>query len=101
MVAKFCSRSQGQPVPGVRSAAMISSRREMSREGRIGGVSRVVWSSGAFPIDRLGYPLNLGAGPAYTARRAERPFYKGETHGRDSNWWLFGLGSTSGLGGGI
>ena len=24
MVAKFCSRSQGQPVPGVRRAAMIS-----------------------------------------------------------------------------
>ena len=33
MVAKFCSRSHGQPLPGVRSAVMISSRREISREG--------------------------------------------------------------------
>ena len=32
MVAKFCSRSHGQPVPGVRSAAMISISRAMSRE---------------------------------------------------------------------
>src|SRR4029077_6299799 len=32
MVAKSCSRSQGQPLPGVRNAAMISSRREISRE---------------------------------------------------------------------
>src|SRR3954453_14193314 len=33
MVEKFCSRSQGHPVTGVRSAAMISSSRAMSREG--------------------------------------------------------------------
>src|SRR5471032_3210040 len=33
MLAKSCSRSQGQPVSGVRSVAMISSRREISREG--------------------------------------------------------------------
>ncbi len=33
MVAKFCSRSQGQPLPGVRSAAMISINRAMSRDG--------------------------------------------------------------------
>src|SRR5579885_75926 len=33
MVSKLCSRSQGQPEPGVRSAAMISIRRAMSREG--------------------------------------------------------------------
>ncbi len=33
MEAKSCFRSQGQPVSGVRSAAMISRRREMSREG--------------------------------------------------------------------
>src|ERR1700678_79523 len=33
MVAKVCSRSHGQPVFGVRSAAMISRRRSMSREG--------------------------------------------------------------------
>src|SRR4051812_3777059 len=39
MVAKSCSRSQGQPEPGVRSAAMIASRRAMSREG----VAVVIW----------------------------------------------------------
>src|SRR4051794_38963887 len=33
MVSKFCSRSQGQPVTGVRSAAMISIRRLISLEG--------------------------------------------------------------------
>src|SRR5205085_4564765 len=33
MVWKFCSRSHGQPDPGVRSAAMISISRTMSREG--------------------------------------------------------------------
>ena len=37
MVAKLCARSQGQPEPGVRSAAMISIRRAMSREGFTGG----------------------------------------------------------------
>src|SRR5271165_1307384 len=35
MVAKFCSRSHGHPVFGVRSAAMISRRRPISREGVI------------------------------------------------------------------
>src|SRR5947209_7700526 len=32
MVAKLCSRSHGQPLPGVRSAAISSMRRAMSRE---------------------------------------------------------------------
>src|SRR5262245_48552317 len=35
MLSKVCSRSHGQPVPGVRNAAMISSSRVMSREGVI------------------------------------------------------------------
>src|SRR5262249_41434675 len=35
MVSKVCSRSHGQPVPAVRSAAMISMSRAMSREGVI------------------------------------------------------------------
>src|SRR5947209_13052847 len=35
MVAKFCCKSQGQPLPGVRNAAMISISRPMSREGFI------------------------------------------------------------------
>src|SRR6185503_10843660 len=33
MVSNDCSRSHGQPEPGVRSAAMISMRRPMSRDG--------------------------------------------------------------------
>src|SRR6185312_618569 len=33
MVAKFCSRSHGHPVCGVRRACMISIRREISRDG--------------------------------------------------------------------
>src|SRR5258708_22372209 len=36
MVRKSCSKSQGQPLPGVRSAAIISIRREMLREGFTG-----------------------------------------------------------------
>src|ERR1700694_3633503 len=35
MVEKFCSRAHGQPLPGVRSIAMISSKPEISREGVI------------------------------------------------------------------
>src|SRR4051794_15463635 len=35
MVAKSCSRSHGQPVPGVRNAAMISMSRAMLRAGSI------------------------------------------------------------------
>src|ERR1700677_2278897 len=33
MLAKSCSRPHGQPLSGVRSIAMISSKREISREG--------------------------------------------------------------------
>src|SRR5216684_1068601 len=33
MVEKFCARSHGQPVPAARSAAIISMRRAISREG--------------------------------------------------------------------
>src|ERR1700693_4813867 len=33
IVSKLCSRSHGQPLPGVRSAAISSSSRAMSREG--------------------------------------------------------------------
>src|SRR6266699_5387462 len=37
MVEKFCSRSHGQPLTGVRSWAMISIRHEISREGVMDG----------------------------------------------------------------
>src|SRR5262245_16863154 len=36
MVAKLCSRSHGQPLPGVRSAAIISMSWAMSRDGVMG-----------------------------------------------------------------
>src|SRR5262245_52544163 len=39
MVPKFCSRSHGQPLPGVRNAAMISSSRVMSRDASIDDIS--------------------------------------------------------------
>src|SRR6516164_1497776 len=42
MVEKFCAKSQGQPVSGVRSAAMISRRRPMSREGSIAEIPDTV-----------------------------------------------------------
>src|ERR1700732_3280022 len=43
MVAKFCCRSHGQPVGGVRSAAMISISRAISREGaRAGALAAVM-----------------------------------------------------------
>ena len=51
MVAKFCSRSHGQPLPGVRSAAMISSRREISREG-VMALPRSERGSGLMPQRR-------------------------------------------------
>src|ERR1019366_9352563 len=52
MVAKFCSRSHGEPEPGVRSAAMISRRREISRDGVIEGpIVNVGAGTLAEPVD--------------------------------------------------
>src|SRR6516165_1975447 len=48
MVSKVCSRSHGQPLPGVRSAAMISSSRAMSREGVIAGSTAGADNSGPY-----------------------------------------------------
>src|SRR6202451_188387 len=50
MVAKFCSRSHGQPVLGVRNAAMIASRRPISREGVITGILTGSRTPNADPI---------------------------------------------------
>src|ERR1700688_40490 len=50
MVAKFCSKSQGQPVLGVRNAAMIASRRPISREGVITRILIGSRTSDADPI---------------------------------------------------
>src|SRR5882672_378774 len=41
MVEKFCARSHGQPVPAVRSAAIISMRRVISREGVIFAIQMI------------------------------------------------------------
>ena len=39
MVEKFCSKSHGHPVPGVRNAAMMAINVATSRDGVIGGFS--------------------------------------------------------------
>src|SRR5947207_5286749 len=46
IVEKFCAKSQGQPVSARRSAAMISRRRSMSREGVIAGIPDTVVGAG-------------------------------------------------------
>src|SRR4051794_23076060 len=69
MLAKFCSRSQGQPVPGVRSAAMISIRWAISREACIAPIScfrAPLPIMQVPPSDCHGYRLNLGWSRAYT-----------------------------------
>src|SRR6185369_6350742 len=60
IVAKSCSRSHGQPVTGVRSAAMISMRREISREGVM-----------AFPSAWENEPLYAASGATIPAERTE------------------------------
>ena len=60
MVWKVCSRSQGQPLPGVRSAAMISISRAMSREGFTGAGGSGLWMAAD------------GAGDATVAKPARR-----------------------------
>src|ERR1700730_632298 len=56
MVAKFCSRSHGQPLPGVRSVAMISIRPEISRGGgmvhRSLGKTRLCMPQDVLPAQR-------------------------------------------------
>src|SRR4030081_703443 len=71
MDAKSCSRSQGQPVPGVRSLAMISSRREISREGVI---MHQAWnSSGLYDARRLYIPAERGLGAALSTDWRDHP----------------------------
>src|ERR1700722_19680639 len=51
MLEKSCAKSHGQPVPGVRNAAMMARRRSMSREGvitRIPALSMIRKSGGRF-----------------------------------------------------
>src|SRR5579883_1520837 len=57
MVAKFCSKSQGQPVTGVRSLAMMSSRALISRDGFMAAGS----SRGDVPVCR-----NMRGDPSQT-----------------------------------
>src|SRR3989442_15774883 len=65
MDEKLCSRSQGQPEPGVRSAPMISIRRAISREGFIR------WFRGGFP--RQPYQSGFAAAITGQCRRFEVP----------------------------
>src|SRR6202023_2311626 len=50
MLANLCSRSHGQPVWGARNAAMIASRRPISREGVITRILTGSRTSNADPI---------------------------------------------------
>src|ERR1700684_1152806 len=65
MVEKFCSRSHGHLVPGVRRAAMISSKRVMSREGVNVAIAKVLTEpSGVDPI-RTGLDRDRKIAPAH------------------------------------
>src|SRR5208282_5148426 len=61
MVEKSCSRSHGQPLPGVRSAAMISMRRAISEEGFMGHLG----GKRAATDGRVDKPTQLADGLAY------------------------------------
>src|SRR4051794_6995352 len=94
MVEKSCCRSHGQPVPGVRSCAMISSRREMSREGvmahrSLEGSGLYAASGGSGPARDARYPQAIGLACGVTARmspylecarRSGVSLRQGETH---------------------
>src|SRR5690606_8813391 len=74
MDAKCCFTSQGQPVSGSRSAAMISRRREISLEGCIGMMltfdDTCAWIGGAWPqLAHLSEPCQRRAGQHDIAER--------------------------------
>src|SRR5437588_566705 len=78
MVSKLCCRSHGHPVPWVRSAAMISISRAMSREGVIAR-SRGKRTRRCGPYNarrRLRHPLRTRpeTSPAAAGIRPARPF---------------------------
>src|ERR1700733_3546761 len=77
MVAKLCSRSQGQPEPGVRSAAMISRSREMSREGVI--ERPIVNGGGAAPAEAVCGRPPLG-GRSHLRGTRHAPTHHGDSH---------------------
>src|SRR3978361_628395 len=64
MVEKSCSRSHGQPLPGVRNCAMMSSSREISREG--------VMAHRNLKTIRLRYAARCGLGPAIGGHYPQR-----------------------------
>ena len=71
MVAKFCSRSHGQPLPGVRSAAMMSiSAGDVAREGMelgCGGCSTVAKAGAGTVSFEPYYGILQKPGPATEA----------------------------------
>src|SRR5262245_30736795 len=76
MVAKLCSRSHGQPLPGVRSAAMMSMSRAMSRDGVMGHTCRdggMGDTPGAPDARRAGHKLRCLAAPCPAAPTRETP----------------------------
>src|SRR5262249_56119829 len=73
MVSKVCSRSHGQPVPGVRSAAMISMSRAMSREGVIAGIDERADDGGPYNACRQLSRILRHVPPSVPGRAKARP----------------------------
>src|SRR6267142_1581716 len=71
MVAKFCCRSHGQPVPGVRSAAMMSRSRTISREGVMDRTAENEWrTTEDTPPQRVeSFALSRPSSVTYVQRR--------------------------------
>src|SRR5208283_4696067 len=68
MVAKFCAKSHGHPFCGVRSAAMMSRSRPISREGVMGD-SRIACGKPLSDLVIAGqraWPETAGASPGFS-----------------------------------
>src|ERR1700741_3454847 len=74
MLAKFCSRSQGQPVTGVRSAAITSIRPKISREGFMSFPGS--WICSSYAVSR----------PAIPAKPAHWPVDRGMLEHDPEKW---------------
>src|SRR6266436_5284257 len=78
MVEKFCARSHGQPVLAVRSAAIISMRRVISREGVTFAIRMIRNAPGALRC----YQGSLPPRKQFTVQ-GEGAFHESEHGGRD------------------
>src|SRR5665647_167151 len=92
MVWKVCCKSQGQPLPGVRNAAMISISRAMSWEG-FTGVTREVgkWGRQMATVAKTKWRFDFGMHDSHKTYygifliwlaqpRGERPQFKKISH---------------------